>query len=92
MNEKKCNNKKTKIVALCSLLLVFVFMCIASGFLPMNWANNLAWLAVINALILLVVFLIWHFVFAKKQGASLASCLFQLSDLVISLATSCYSW
>ncbi len=45
----------------------------ASGFLPMNWANNLAWLAVINSLILLVIFLIWHFVFAKKQGASLAS-------------------
>lgn len=45
----------------------------ATAFLPMNWANNLAFLAVINALILLAVFLIWHFVFAKKQGATLAS-------------------
>ncbi len=45
----------------------------ASAFMPMNWANNLVWLAVINGLILFVVFLIWHFVFAKKQGATLAS-------------------
>ncbi len=45
----------------------------ATKFMPMNWANNLVWIAVINSLILLVVFLIWHFVFAKKQGATIAS-------------------
>lgn len=41
--------------------------------LPMNWANNLMWLAVINALIMLVVFLVWHFVWGKKEGSCLAA-------------------
>lgn len=40
---------------------------------PMNWANSLAGLAVVNAVILLVVFLLWHFLYAKKQGAGLAA-------------------
>ena len=39
----------------------------------MNWANNLMWLAVINALIMLVVFLVWHFVWGKKEGSCLAA-------------------
>ena len=45
----------------------------ATAFMPMNWANNLVWLTVINALILLVCFLIWHFVFARKAGAKLST-------------------
>ena len=45
----------------------------ASKLLPMNWANNLMWLAVINALILLVVFIIWHYAYAKKRGSCLAA-------------------
>ena len=45
----------------------------ATKLLPMNWANNLMWLAVINALIMLVVFLVWHFVWGKKEGSCLAA-------------------
>lgn len=45
----------------------------ASPFMPMNWANVLLWLTVINSAILLVVFLVWHFACGKKKGASLAS-------------------
>ncbi len=45
----------------------------ATAFMPMNWANNLVYLTVINALILLVIFLIWHFVFARKSGAGLSA-------------------
>ena len=45
----------------------------ATPFMPMNWANNLLWLAVINAAILLVVFLVWHFAYGKKHGSCLAA-------------------
>lgn len=45
----------------------------ATAFMPMNWANNLVWFTVIDALILLVIFLIWHFAFARKAGAKLSS-------------------
>lgn len=44
-----------------------------SAFMPMNWANSLAWLALINALILLIFFVIWHFVYARKRGGRLAA-------------------
>lgn len=40
---------------------------------PMNWANSIAGLAVVNGTILLVLFLVWHFAYAKKHGASAAS-------------------
>ena len=45
----------------------------ATAFLPMNWANNLMWLAVINAVIMLALFLVWHFVFGKKNGSTIAA-------------------
>ena len=40
---------------------------------PMNWANSLAGLAVINSAILLVIFLLWHFLYAKKRGGGLTA-------------------
>lgn len=40
---------------------------------PMNWANSVAGLAVVNGLILLALLLIWHFTRKKKGGGSLAS-------------------
>lgn len=39
----------------------------------MNWANSLALLAVINSVILLVVFLCWHIAVGRKQGSSLSA-------------------
>lgn len=44
-----------------------------NGVFPMNWANSLAGLAVVNAVILLVLFLIWHFAYGRKHGSCLAA-------------------
>ena len=39
----------------------------ASRFFPMSWANNFAWLSLINSAILLGVFLIWFFAYGRKH-------------------------
>ncbi len=49
----------------------------ANSLFPMNWGNYYAWLAAINAGIILVLFIIWHFVYGKKHGGSLQSYGFQ---------------
>lgn len=43
----------------------------ANSLFPMNWANSICGLAVVNAVILLVLFLLWHFLYAKKHGGSM---------------------
>lgn len=43
----------------------------ANSLFPMNWANSICGLAVVNAAILLVLFLLWHFLYAKKHGGSM---------------------
>ncbi len=45
----------------------------ASKFFPMDWSNYFAWLTVINAAIILVLFLVWHFAYGKKHGGTLQS-------------------
>jgi dienelactone hydrolase len=45
----------------------------ATPLMPMNWANNLTWLTVINAAIILIFFLAWYFIAGKKQGNKLAA-------------------
>jgi dienelactone hydrolase len=44
-----------------------------NGIFPMNWANSLAGLAVVNGLVLLALFLVWHFAYAKKCGSTLSA-------------------
>lgn len=44
----------------------------ANSFMPMNWANVVAWLAVVNALILLVIFIAWYFIIGKKKGVKIS--------------------
>lgn len=44
----------------------------ANSFMPMNWANVVAGLAVVNAAILLVIFVLWYFIFGKKKGAKIS--------------------
>ncbi len=44
----------------------------ANSFMPMNWANVVAGLAVVNAAILLVIFVLWYFIFGKKNGAKIS--------------------
>ena len=68
----------------------------ATSFMPMNWANNLVWIMVANALILLVVFLVWHFAFARKAGAKLSTYGFtddsgrmNIKQILLSLAFAC---
>ena len=39
-----------------------------SKLFPMNWANYITWFSLFNAGILLVVFLVWFFVYGKKQA------------------------
>lgn len=39
----------------------------ASKVFPMGWANNITWFSLVNAGILLVIFLIWFFVYGKKH-------------------------
>ena len=38
-----------------------------SKLFPMNWANYITWFSLFNAGVLLVVFLVWFFVYGKKQ-------------------------
>jgi dienelactone hydrolase len=45
----------------------------ASKFFPMDWSNYFAWLTLINALIILALFLIWHFTYGKKHGGNAQS-------------------
>lgn len=45
----------------------------ASKFFPMDWSNYFAWLTLINAAIILVLFLIWHFAYGKKHGGNAQS-------------------
>jgi len=45
----------------------------ASKLFPMNWGNYFAWIAAVNAGIILVLFAIWHFVYGKKHGGNLQS-------------------
>lgn len=52
----------------------------ATPFMPMNWANNLLWLAVINSAILFAVFLLWHFTYGKKHGSCPAAYGFKSSS------------
>lgn len=52
---------------------------------PMNWANSLAGLAVVNAAIILVIFLIWHFAYGKDHGSSLIAYGFADDENKISL-------
>ena len=76
----------------------------ANSFMPMNWANVVAGLAVVNAAILLVIFVIWYFVFGKKNGAKISgygfsagngkkTCTMILSSLVVTvvLVTAMYA-
>ncbi len=51
----------------------------ASKLFPMNWSNYFAWLCAVNAGIILVLFIIWHFAYGKKNGGSLQSYGFQLN-------------
>ncbi len=44
-----------------------------STFFPMNWANSIAGLAVLNAVFMLALFLFWHFFYAKKHGSCLTA-------------------
>ncbi|MCI1953082.1 MAG: alpha/beta hydrolase [Clostridiales bacterium] len=45
----------------------------SNQFFPMDWSNYFVWLTLINAAIILVLFLIWHFAYGKKHGGSLQS-------------------
>lgn len=45
----------------------------ASKLFPMTWGNYLAWINLVNATILIVAFLVWHFVHGRKHGGNLAS-------------------
>ncbi len=38
-----------------------------SNLFPMNWANYITWFSLVNAGILLVIFLVWFFVYGKKH-------------------------
>lgn len=53
----------------------------ANAFMPMNWANVVAGLAVINATILLVIFLVWYFAYGKKKGARISEYGFYAGDM-----------
>lgn len=45
----------------------------ASKLFPMSWGNYLAWVNLVNAVILLAIFLIWHFAYGRKHGGNLVS-------------------
>jgi hypothetical protein len=45
----------------------------ANQLFPMGWSNYFAWLSAINAGIILVLFIIWHFAYGKKHGGKLES-------------------